>query len=159
MLLIVDMKKKNQDILFLAKWLDNDIPTPFGYKIGMDGLIGLVPGVGDFITNLLSAYIILRAIVLGIPISIILKMVMNLLFENIVDLIPIIGNFFDFYWQSNQKNVSLMTPYLKESGLIKKRSFKKLALLIPISFLILLFLIILFLWLSYYSLSWLFSFI
>ena len=85
---------------------------PGGFRFGWDGLIGLIPGVGDLITGSMSMYVIIRAAGLGAPPSLLLRMGGNVLFENIVDMIPFVGNIFDFFWKSNTRNLTLLDNYL-----------------------------------------------
>lgn len=95
----------------LAAFLDSRFPLPFGLRIGWDGILGLIPGVGDLITNVLAFTILAQAVRLKCPPSVLARMGANLLVENLVDAIPIIGNFFDFFWKANLKNIALLERY------------------------------------------------
>ena len=103
--------KKNADLEQLAKLLDAKYQLPGGFRIGWDGILGFVPGIGDLITNILSMYIIARAAALGCSPSVILRMGGNVLLDNLFDLFPIIGNFFDIFWKSNLKNIELLDQF------------------------------------------------
>lgn len=96
----------------IATYLDAQFTLPFGWRIGWDGLIGLIPGAGDILTNGLSFYIVYRSALIGCPPSIILRMCLNILIDNFLDLIPFVGALFDFMWKSNIKNVELLERYL-----------------------------------------------
>ncbi len=86
----------------LAWFLDNSIPLPFlGYRIGADGIIGLIPGLGDTVGSLLSSYIVLEAARLGTPKSVLLRMVINIVIESIIGLVPFVGDLFDLAWKAN----------------------------------------------------------
>lgn len=101
------------DLRYLARLLDSRFQLPIGgFRVGLDGILGLIPGIGDFVTNSLSLYIILRAAFIGCGPSLILKMSMNVLLENLADTIPVVGNFFDFFWKSNLKNIAIIEEYL-----------------------------------------------
>ena len=102
------------DIKFLADLMDRKFKGPFGFRFGLDGLIGLIPGLGDMLTNSVSIYILVRAFQLGVSTSILFRMGINILVENLVDIIPLLGNIFDFFWQSNSKNLDLLQDYLKK---------------------------------------------
>ena len=95
----------------LAWLLDNSIPLPGGYRIGLDPLVGLVPGVGDAIGALLSAFIINEARSLGAPRSILLRMVGNVAFETVVGAIPFAGDIFDAVFKANSRNLALLANY------------------------------------------------
>ena len=99
-----------KDIELLSEWMDSKFKIgPF--RFGLDGLIGLIPGVGDLATSLVSFYIVIRAALLGASFSVILRMLLNILIEYLVGLTPILGNIFDFIWKSNIKNIELFRKY------------------------------------------------
>ena len=97
----------------LAWFLDSSIPIPgLGFRIGADGLIGLIPGVGDAVGAALSSYILAQAARLGVPKSVILRMGFNVLLETLIGLIPFVGDIFDFAWKANLRNVELLNEYM-----------------------------------------------
>lgn len=96
----------------LARLLDNSVPLPGGYRIGLDGLIGLIPGFGDAVGASLSAYIIWRAAQLGASWTTLLRMTGNALIDALVGSIPILGDLFDFVWKANQRNMDLLESTL-----------------------------------------------
>ncbi len=98
------------DLKLLSTYLDSQFKF-MGFRFGLDGLIGLIPFVGDAVTMTCSMYIVFRAILLKYPTSIIIKMVLNVMIENLMSLIPIVGNLFDFIWKSNVKNIKLLEDY------------------------------------------------
>jgi hypothetical protein len=95
----------------LAWLLDNSIPLPGGYRIGVDALIGLVPGVGDAIGALISAYIVNEARALGAPRSVLLRMIGNVMIETVVGAIPFAGDLFDAAFKANSRNLALLARY------------------------------------------------
>lgn len=96
----------------LSQLMDSQYAGPFGFKFGLDGLLGLIPVVGDFVTTSISLYIIFQAGMLGCSSSTILRMGLNILVESVADLVPVLGNFFDFFWKSNIKNIDLIEQHL-----------------------------------------------
>ncbi|MEZ5582560.1 MAG: DUF4112 domain-containing protein [Candidatus Competibacteraceae bacterium] len=84
----------------MAWFLDNSIPVPGmgGYRVGADGLIGLIPGIGDAFGAVLSTYILGEAARLGVPKSVLLRMLFNIVIESIIGLIPFAGDIFDMAW-------------------------------------------------------------
>lgn len=96
----------------LAQILDSRFEGPYGWRFGLDGIIGLIPVVGDIVTSSFSFYILYGAAMMGCPPTVILRMGLNILLENLADMIPLVGNLFDFYWKANQKNVALLENYL-----------------------------------------------
>ena len=102
---------KSNDLKYLAEILDSKFKGPFGFRFGLDGIIGLIPGIGDIITSFLSLYIVVRAAQSNYPQSIILRMCLNILIESLVGVVPLFGNLFDFVWRSNEKNLQLIKDY------------------------------------------------
>lgn len=97
-----------KDLEKLSELMDNKFEGPFGFKFGLDGLIGLVPIAGDIFTTIISLYIIVRAIFLKVSFFTILRMIFNVLLETLIDFIPYFGNLFDFYWRANKKNIEIL---------------------------------------------------
>ena len=81
-------------------------------RVGLDGLLGLIPGVGDAFGMLLSTYILFEATSLGAPRTLLLRMVANIALDTLVGAIPIVGDLFDIAWKANKKNVALLDAYL-----------------------------------------------
>lgn len=107
-------KKSIADLKYLSHKLDSQFRLPFGFRIGWDGLLGLIPGFGDLITTLFAFYILFRAAMLGCPLPLIFRMGINILVENLVDVVPIFGNLFDFVWKANRSNVEIIESYLEQ---------------------------------------------
>lgn len=91
------------------------------FRIGLDGLLGLIPGIGDSLGAVLSAYIIVGAARLGAPKRLLLRMIGNVAVESIVGAVPILGDLFDFAWKANVRNVTLLRGH-KDSSLWRERS-------------------------------------
>ncbi|MEE4376503.1 MAG: DUF4112 domain-containing protein [Candidatus Competibacteraceae bacterium] len=102
----------------LAWFLDNSIPVPGlgGYRIGADGLIGLIPGIGDALGAVAASYILGEAARLGVPKSVLLQMFFNIAIDSIVGLIPFAGDLFDMAWKANIRNVRLIERYVDAPG-------------------------------------------
>lgn len=97
----------------LAWLLDNSIKVPgTSWKIGLDGILGLLPGIGDLSAGLLSTYILYQAVKIKVPRAIIARMGLNVLLESVIGVIPIFGDLFDFAFKANQRNVDLMRKYV-----------------------------------------------
>ncbi|MEO5590365.1 MAG: DUF4112 domain-containing protein [Gemmatimonadaceae bacterium] len=99
----------------LAKLLDTAVRIP-GTKItlGLDPLIGLVPGIGDLASAALSGYIVLTSARLGVPASVVTKMILNLGVDTVVGSVPFIGDLFDVGFRSNVRNVALLDRHLAD---------------------------------------------
>ena len=97
----------------LAWFLDNSLPLPgVDYRIGVDAIIGLIPGIGDAVGTVLSSYILGEAARAGAPKTTLLRMGYNIAIESIFGVIPIIGDVFDMTWKANLRNVQLLEAYM-----------------------------------------------
>lgn len=100
----------------LARLMDSSIRLPGGFRIGVDGLIGLVPGVGDLAAAGASFYIVALAARVGVPTSTLVRMVLNVALDTIVGAIPLLGDMFDVAFKANLRNARLMDAYLDRSA-------------------------------------------
>lgn len=78
----------------------------------MDGLLGLIPGVGDVTTGLASVFIIMTAARMGVPRAVLTRMIMNVAIDTAVGVVPLVGDVFDMAFKSNQRNVALTERYM-----------------------------------------------
>ena len=87
--------------------MDRSIPLGGGYSIGLDPIIGLVPGIGDLIGTAVSGFIVYHAHQAGAPKATVLRMMVNVGIDSAVGAIPFLGDVFDFAFKANQKNLEL----------------------------------------------------
>ncbi|HEY9610099.1 DUF4112 domain-containing protein [Allocoleopsis sp.] len=98
----------------LSHILDNAISIPgTSYRIGIDPIIGLLPGGGDFLGTALSAYIVLEAARMGAPRDTLVQMVWNIIVDTLSGTVPVLGDFLDVTWKANTKNIVLLEEHLK----------------------------------------------
>ena len=95
-------------VRFLANLLDTCITLPGGYRIGLDPILGLVPGVGDLIGAALSVYLVREASKLGISKWIVLRMLGNVGIEALIGVVPVVGDLFDAAFKANVRNLRLL---------------------------------------------------
>jgi hypothetical protein len=97
----------------LAYLLDDRFRVPgTKYRIGLDGLIGLVPGLGDAATTLLSLYIVLEARRLGVPVTKLGRMGLNVGLDAVLGAVPLVGDLFDVAWKANRRNLALLLDHV-----------------------------------------------
>ena len=102
------------DVEAVARWFDYIFVLPGGFRFGMAGIIGLIPGIGDIIDGLVSLYIVYRAIQLGVPRVSIARMMVNVAIEGIAGSLPFIGDFFDVVFKANLRNYQLLKSHLAQ---------------------------------------------
>lgn len=96
----------------LTRLLDNAIAIPgTTFRVGLDPILGLLPGIGDFLGTALSAYIVIEAARLGLPRATLGRMVFNVLAESVFGAVPVLGDLFDFAWKANVKNMELLETH------------------------------------------------
>ena len=106
--------KKLSRLRRLSQILDNAIPIPgTKQRIGIDPIIGMLPGGGDLVTGALGAYIILESARMGVERQIIGKMIGNILLDAIAGTVPVVGDFFDMGWKANVKNIALLEKHIQ----------------------------------------------
>jgi Domain of unknown function (DUF4112) len=91
-------------------WLMDDlfrVPV-LGWRFGLDAIIGLVPGLGDTATSLVSFYILVTAVRYRVPKITLLRMGLNIALDYGVGSLPIVGDLADAWWKANRKNVDLL---------------------------------------------------
>ena len=85
-----------------------------GIRFGLDGIIGLVPGLGDILAGILSLIIPLAAWVRGVPYITLVRMLTNVSIGLLIGTIPILGDAFDIFWKANRRNYRLLTRSVAE---------------------------------------------
>ena len=104
---------ENLDIL--SHILDDFIKIPgTSIRFGLDGIMGLVPGIGDVLGGIASCIIIVAAWMRGVPYVTVVRMLANVGIEVVVGSIPILGDAFDIAWRANRRNYALLTGSLYE---------------------------------------------
>lgn len=93
----------------LARLLDTVITIPgANVRIGLDPLIGLLPGIGDALASLLGSAILVMAAQLQVPKIVMVRMGLNLAMNGVVGAIPVAGDLFSIWFKSNARNAALL---------------------------------------------------
>ena len=101
----------------LAKLMDSAFSIPgSNVRIGLDAVIGLVPVVGDLVSQAIASYIIWEARRLGVSRWIMGRMIANSAVDTVVGAIPIVGDLFDIGFHANMKNLALLKAHLVRTG-------------------------------------------
>jgi hypothetical protein len=138
---------ENLDIL--SHILDDFIRIPgTSIRFGLDGIVGLIPGIGDILGGIASCFIIFGAWMRGVPYVVLTRMVANVVIEVIIGTIPLLGDAFDIAWRANRRNYALLTGSLYEPRKHTIQSWVFLLVLFAIMGLLMLIPMLLLAWLA-----------
>ena len=114
----------------LAVLLDDSISIPgTGFRIGVESIIGLIPGAGDLAGGAFSLYILLQAARMGVPRSLLARMGWNLAVDVVVGAIPLLGDIFDAGFKANMRNLALLDRHVDRPAASARSSRRFVALL------------------------------
>ena len=113
---LVDKKKHLTNVRKITELLETRFSI-WKFRFGLDPVLGLLPGLGDIISAILSFYIVFVAILHKIPVLKVIRMIFNILFDLFIGAIPLIGDALDFVIKPNIKNVKILE---KEIEVINK---------------------------------------
>jgi hypothetical protein len=93
----------------LAQVLDTTVKIPgTSLYLGLDPLLGLIPGIGDALANLLGTVMLGLASRLRLPRIVLMRMSVNLLINGTVGAVPIFGDLFSVWFRSHARNAALL---------------------------------------------------
>ncbi|MEG3870588.1 DUF4112 domain-containing protein [Microcoleus sp. AT8-B1] len=97
----------------ISHLLDNAIPIPgTKYRIGLDPILGLIPGGGDLISSIFAGYVVFKSAQMGVPQETLVKMAANIVFDTVAGTVPVAGDLLDVAWKANVKNIELLDAHL-----------------------------------------------
>jgi len=98
-----------------SQLLDSAFVVPgTSYRIGLDPILGLVPGLGDLVSPLFAIGILWQARDLAIPRVVQLRMIFNVAIDALLGAVPVMGDLFDFAWKANNMNLALLERHAQE---------------------------------------------
>lgn len=148
---VTSNQKNLSGISWLATLMDSRFRIPgTNIRFGLDALIGLIPGAGEFATFLVSGYIILQLAQNGASGFVLARMILNVVIDSVVGAIPVVGDIFDIYFKANQRNMTLMRQHYME-GRHQGSAWK---VIVPVMIMLLVFMAAL-VYVSYKLISWL----
>lgn len=101
----------------LADLMDNKLVIPgTNIRLGLDSIIGLIPGIGDTISLAVSGYIIYKARQTGVHPILLSRMTWNVFIDWLIGIVPFFGDIFDVGWKANRRNVDLLKEHLKTAN-------------------------------------------
>lgn len=141
-LLPPEEKEKRASLDPLFKWIafimDDFLRIPgTKFRFGLDPIIGLLPGIGDTSSAIISAFGLIVAARRGIPKILLARMSLNILINELVGIVPGVGDAFSFWFKSNARNYELLKNYSAVPGRSRKSDW-----IFMIAVLVLLFVIV-----------------
>lgn len=91
-------------------------------RIGVDPLLGFVPGFGDWVALVISLDLVFSAARMGAGAAVLVRMAGNLVLDAIVGMVPLLGDVFDFGWKANRRNLALLEALARDREGTRKRS-------------------------------------
>lgn len=108
-----DPAKIRQRVEMLEMLLERSMVIPgTRYAIGLDAIVGLIPGIGDVITAAMGGYIVWEARNLGLPKWKLARMTGNILIDTVFGAVPLVGDAFDILYRSNTRNLKIIKKHL-----------------------------------------------
>jgi hypothetical protein len=104
-------KRKALEPIFkwLAYIMDEVVRVPgTQFRFGLDPLLGLIPGIGDTSSALVSAFALIQAVRIGVPKVLIMRMALNVFVNELIGVVPVVGDAFSFWFKSNARNYEII---------------------------------------------------
>ncbi|TGZ84026.1 hypothetical protein EX30DRAFT_296032, partial [Ascodesmis nigricans] len=98
--------------------LDMALGSFLGIKVGWGSVIGIFPGIGDAIDTALALMVIRTCSKANLPASLLIHMLLNVVFDFLIGLVPLIGDLADMAYKANTRNAILLEDHLRDRGLI-----------------------------------------
>ena len=99
-------------VRFLADLLDQRFTIPgTSIRVGLDPILGLIPGIGDVLANIAGSAILVIAVQLNVPKIVLIRMGLNVATNALIGAIPVFGDIFSIWFRSNAKNADLLERY------------------------------------------------
>jgi hypothetical protein len=96
----------------VAQWMDELFRIPgTNIRIGLDPIIGLFPGIGDFLASSVGLVTITEGVRTGVPVPVLFRMAFNVLINDAIGTIPGIGDLFSVFFKSNSRNLKLINQW------------------------------------------------
>ncbi len=111
---LVSITQQKQQLARLSILLDEAFTVPvIGVRVGWDAIIGLIPVIGDGAGAIISSYFVYKALRFKMPLTTVVKMVLNIGVELLIGIVPLIGDVLDVAWKANRRNYRLMEGFFE----------------------------------------------
>ena len=130
----VDPAHASEVSRIIAHWMDEFIHIPgTKFRFGLDPLIGLIPGIGAILSSSVSAVVLAEGVRLGVPVSVLMRMGVNILINDVLDTIPVLGDAVSMAFKSNTINLALINRW-KSGEAAKIKTGSRIFLLVVFGF-------------------------
>ena len=120
----------NEQLDYIAALLDDMWRIPgTQIRFGLDAIIGWIPGIGDAMAGIASCFIIFASWRRGAPAVTLTRMISNVLLEEALGSIPLVGDIFHVVWKANRRNYRLLLREREQPGAYRRRDWLFLAIL------------------------------
>jgi hypothetical protein len=107
-----DAENASEISRIIAKWMDEVFHIPgTNIRIGLDPIIGLFPGIGDLLASSMGVVVLTEGVRTRVPVSVLIRMGLNVLINDAVGTIPVIGDLFSVWFKSNSRNLALINRW------------------------------------------------
>jgi hypothetical protein len=116
-------KRKALEPVFkwIAYIMDEVVRVPgTKFRFGLDPLLGLIPGIGDTSSAVVSAFALIQAVRLGVPKILLTRMALNILVNEVIGVVPVVGDAFSFWFKSNARNYEIIKHHRLGSSAPKR---------------------------------------
>ena len=101
----------------MSKLLDSSVRVPgTNVTVGLDPILGILPGAGDAIATGISLYIIFEAFRADVPREILFLMILNVAVDAVIGSVPVLGTVFDAFWKANEWNASMFVDHVEATN-------------------------------------------
>jgi len=101
----------------ISHLLDDAIPIPgTDIRVGLDPILGIIPGAGDTVASAVSLYIIVEGYRADAPPELLIKMLSLVAIDTLVGSVPILGTLFDAFWKANRWNTNMLASHLEDQS-------------------------------------------
>ena len=125
-------------------------------RLGLDAVIGLIPGVGDVVGGLVSTWFLVTGVRVGAPPAVLARIGLNVAIDAVFGAVPVLGDLFDVGWRANARNLALLEQHLAEPERTRRRSTWTLAAIALVILVVLASLLFTAAWVATRLLAWLF---
>lgn len=110
----------------LARWLDDFIKVPgTNFRIGLDPIVSLFPGVGDFLASSAGVVILAEAVRTGVSFFVLIRMAINTLLNTLIGSVPVVGSVVSAFFKSNSRNLDILRQWQEgHQDRVKKSTFR-----------------------------------